>query len=63
MSRTPQDVVCQSSHEGPQVAHAWLMGLNPELTDRVPIRLLREEDLAAVGPEILGAVRSFLAGA
>jgi hypothetical protein len=52
-----------NDHEGPQVAQAWLMGLNPELTDRVPIRLLREEDLAVVGPEILGAVRAFLAGA
>jgi hypothetical protein len=39
------------------------MGLNPELTDRVPIRLLRDGDLAVVGPEILGAVRAFLAGA
>jgi hypothetical protein len=37
-----------NDHEGPQVTQAWLMGLNPELTDRVPIRLLREVDLAVV---------------
>jgi hypothetical protein len=28
----------------------------------VPIRLLREENVEAVGPEILGAARAFLAG-
>ena len=49
-----------SDHEGPRVAQAWLMGLNPELDDRVPIRLVREEDIATVGPKILGAARAFL---
>jgi hypothetical protein len=44
------------------VVQAWLTGLNPELDDRVPIRLLREGDLEKVGPEILGAVRAFVAG-
>src|SRR5580692_11686743 len=33
----------------------WFMGLNPELGDRV--LLLREEDVATVGPEILRAAR------
>jgi len=51
-----------SDHEGPRVVQAWLTGLNPELNDRAPIRLLREEDVATVGPEILGAARAFLAG-
>jgi len=41
---------------------AWLTGLNPELDDRVPLRLLREGDLEKVGPELLGAVRAFVAG-
>ncbi len=49
-------------HEGPRVVQAWLTGLNPELNDRAPIRLLREEDIELVGPEILGAARAFLAG-
>ena len=51
-----------SDHEGPRVAQAWFTGLNPELGDRVPVRLLREEDVEIVGPEILGAARAFLAG-
>jgi len=50
------------SHDHSSVVQAWLTGLNPELNDRVPIRLLREGDLETVGPEILGAVRAFLAG-
>ena len=36
--------------------------ISPELNDRVPVRLLREGDLEKVAPEILGAVRAFLAG-
>ena len=50
-------------HDGPRVVQAWLTGLNPELKDRAPIRLLREEEIETVGPEILGAARAFLAGA
>ena len=46
----------------PAVVQAWLTGLNPELNDRVPVRLLRDGDLEKVAPEILGAVRAFLAG-
>jgi len=49
-------------HDGPRVVQAWFTGLNPELNDRVPIRLLREENIETVGPEILGAARAFLAG-
>ena len=51
-----------SDHDSPRVVQAWLTGLNPELNDRVPIRLLREENIETVGPEILGAARAFLAG-
>jgi len=40
---------------------AWLTGINPELGDRAPIRLIRG-DLEAVGPEIIGAARAFAAG-
>ncbi len=46
----------------PHVVQAWLTGLNPELEDRVPIRLLREGDLEVVGPQIIGAARAFAAG-
>jgi hypothetical protein len=52
-----------SEHDSPRVVQAWLTGVNPELGDRVPIRLLREGDLNIIGPEVLGAVRAFIAGA
>lgn len=48
--------------EGSRVVQAWFTGLNPELNDRVPIRLLREESIETAGPELLGAARAFLAG-
>lgn len=51
-----------SEHDAPRVVQAWFMGLNPELQDRTPIRLLREEDPEKVGPELLNAMRAFLAG-
>jgi len=37
------------------------MGMNPELGDRSPTRLLREEPLEKCGPEVLAAARSFIA--
>lgn len=52
-----------AERESPQVVQAWMTGLNPELGDRVPVRLLRDGDLEIVGPELLGAARAFLAGA
>lgn len=43
------------------VAQAWFQGLNPQLGDRSPLRLLREGDIDEVGPEVIGAARTFLA--
>jgi hypothetical protein len=51
-----------AEHDGAAVAQAWFQGLNPQLHDRSPARLLREEDLEEVGPEILAAARAFVAG-
>jgi hypothetical protein len=51
-----------NEHDSPRVVQAWFIGLNPELQDRTPIRLLREEDLEQVGPDLLNAMRAFLAG-
>jgi len=51
-----------SEHDSPRVVQAWFTGLNPELQDRTPIRLLKEEDVEKVGPELLNAMRAFLAG-
>lgn len=44
------------------VVQAWLIGLNPELNDQVPIRLLREGDPEVDGRRVLGAARAFVAG-
>jgi hypothetical protein len=51
-----------SSSDSSAVVQAWLLGLNPELDDDVPIRLLREGDLQTDGKRILGAARAFLVG-
>lgn len=48
--------------DGAEVARAWFQGLNPQLGDRSPARLLREGDLDEVGPEVIGAERVFLLG-
>ena len=49
-----------SEHDSPAVAQAWLTGVNPELGDRVPLRLMRENEIDEVAPAILSAVRAFL---
>lgn len=43
------------------VVQAWFQGLNPQLDDRSPARLLREGDLDEVGPQVLSAARAFAA--
>lgn len=41
------------------VVQAWFQGLNPKLGDRSPARLLRDGELAEVGPQVLAAARAF----
>jgi hypothetical protein len=48
--------------DGPRVAQAWFQGLNPQLDDRSPARVLREGDLERDGQAVLGAARAFLVG-
>jgi hypothetical protein len=48
--------------DGPEVARAWFQGLNPQLDDRAPARLLRDGDLDEVGREVVAAARAFLVG-
>lgn len=50
-----------TTHDGNRVAQAWFGGLNPELGDRNPARLLREGEQAD-GEAVLNAARAFLAG-
>ncbi len=49
-----------SEHDSPAVVRAWLTGVNPELGDRVPLRLKRENEIDEVAPAILSAVRTYL---
>ncbi len=51
-----------ADHDAPSVAQSWFQGLNPQLDDRAPARLLREEDLGEVGPQVLAAARAFVVG-
>ena len=56
-------IVCMlSEREDPRIIQSWLIGINPELGDRVPLKLMRDADLQIVGPEIMGAARVFHAG-
>jgi hypothetical protein len=48
--------------DGPRVAQAWFQGLNPQLDDRPPARVLRVGDLERDGQAVLGAARAFLVG-
>lgn len=48
--------------ESPQIAQAWFQGLNPQLNDRSPARMLREGELEEVGPSVIAAARAFLIG-
>jgi hypothetical protein len=48
--------------DGTQVAQAWFQGLNPELDDRSPARLLREGNVEEAGPAVIAAARAFLVG-
>lgn len=50
-----------SERDTAEVVQAWFQGLNPQLGDRSPVRLLREGDLDEVGPLVLAAARSFAA--
>jgi len=51
-----------SDFDEPTVVQAWLMGINPELGDRSPIKLMREYPIAEIAPQVLGAARAFVAG-
>jgi hypothetical protein len=48
--------------ESPEIAQAWFQGLNPQLDDRSPARLLRDGELDEVGPAVIAAARAFLIG-
>ncbi|OUE20269.1 hypothetical protein BFL36_11440 [Clavibacter michiganensis] len=50
--------------EHPRVVQAWFTGLNPQLDDASPARLIRESpDLDEAGARILASARSFVSNA
>jgi hypothetical protein len=51
-----------ASREEPRTVQAWFQGLNPQLDDRSPARLLRDGELGEVGPEVRHAARAFVVG-
>jgi hypothetical protein len=57
-----QIAVMLAEQDDPRVVQAWFTGLNPQLDDRSPARLLREGDIDEIGPLVIGAARAFLAG-
>ena len=57
-----QVVRALNEHDSPAVVQAWLTGVNPELGDRVPLRVMLESEIDAVAPAILSAVRAYLGG-
>jgi hypothetical protein len=59
---TYQIAAMMAGFDSPAVVQAWLIGLNPELDDQVPLKLLREGDIEENGRRVLGAARAFVAG-
>jgi hypothetical protein len=47
--------------DSPAVAQSWFQGMNPQLGDRAPARVLVEDDLDEAGPRVLAAARAFAA--
>lgn len=44
------------------IAQAWFQGMNPQLDDRSPARMLRDGALSEAGPAVVAAARAFLVG-
>jgi hypothetical protein len=51
-----------ADHDSPSVVQAWFQGLNPQLNDISPARLLRTEPPDEAGPAALAASRAFVVG-
>jgi len=50
-----------SERDDARVIQSWFQGMNPQLGDDSPARMLRDEDLDIAGPRVLAAARSFAA--
>lgn len=49
-------------NDSAKIAQVWMQGLNPQLDDRSPARILRDGDPNEVGADVIGAMRAFLVG-
>jgi len=49
-----------SEHDSRAVVQAWLTCVNPELGERVPLRLVRENEIDEVERAVLNAARAYL---
>ncbi|WP_269046393.1 hypothetical protein [Paenarthrobacter sp. Z7-10] len=52
-----------AERDSPGVVQAWFLGMNPQLADRAPARLLREGDPEQVTADVMAAARAFIATA
>lgn len=59
---TLQVALMLEESDGREVTQAWFQGLNPQLDDWSPARLLREGEVEETGPQVLAAARAFLVG-
>lgn len=46
--------------EGVAVVPTWFQGMNPQLGDRSPARMLREDGFDEAGPRVLAAANAFV---
>ena len=46
--------------EGEAVVPTWFQGMNPQLGDRSPARVLREDDFDDAAPRVLAAANAFV---
>jgi len=56
-----QVVALLGERDSAGVVHAWFQGMNPQLDDIAPARVLREYPLEQVGPAVIAAARAFAA--
>ena len=60
--RFAYEIVCRAAGDSIRVVLAWLTGINPELGNQVPLRMLHDDDLEILGPRIRGASSAFVVG-
>lgn len=46
--------------EGEAVVPTWFQGMNPQLDDRSPARVLHEDNFTEAGPRVLAAANAFV---